>query len=118
MAHNFSHPTFAVCSAKSITHLLCLPVLCMHNFVTQFHYPELKGESGWTRLGLARTFPLSKELVKDNCERISYLDVDEQSFVERYEHPAIPVVITDSQLDWQANKKWTIEVCVESICSH
>lgn len=36
--------------------------------------------------------------------------MDEQSFIERYESPAIPVVITDSQLEWQASKKWTIEV--------
>lgn len=71
---------------------------------------ELKGELGWTRFGLARTFSLSTNIVEDTCERINYLDVDEQSFIERYESPAIPVVITDSQLEWQASKKWTIEV--------
>ena len=49
-------------------------------------------------------------MVKDNCERISYLDVDERTFIERYEQPNVPVVITDSQLDWLGNKKWTIEV--------
>ena len=57
-----------------------------------------------------KTFPIAKEVVRDNCERVSYLDVDEQAFIERFERPNIPVVITDCQLDWQAIKKWNIEV--------
>ena len=71
---------------------------------------ELKGESGWTQFDYARTFPLSKDLVRDSCERVSYMDVDEDMFRERYERQSVPVVITHGQLDWQARKKWTVEV--------
>ena len=85
----------------------------LFSFVCDIFDTELKGELGWTRFGLARTFSLSTNVVKDTCERINYLDVDEQSFIERYESPAIPVVITDSQLEWQASKKWTMEVGIE-----
>ena len=46
----------------------------------------------------------------DNCERVNYLEVDQATFIERVERPGLPVVITDSQLDWQANRKWTVEV--------
>lgn len=76
-----------------------------------FSLPELKGDLGWSRLNYAETFPLGLELVRDSCERVSALDLDEQSFVERYEKPNVPVVITDTQLEWQAMRKWTVEVC-------
>lgn len=62
------------------------------------------------RLNYYRTFSTSFEHIPDTCERISYLEVDEQTFVERFEEPRVPVVITDAQLDWQANTKWTLEV--------
>lgn len=71
---------------------------------------ELKGDEGWSDHKFWRTFPIGREVVKDSCERISYLDIDEQAFVERFERPNIPVVITDCQLEWQATRKWTIEV--------
>lgn len=71
--------------------------------------PELKGEPGWTMFNYYRTFNLSHDVIKDTCERIDYNLVDEASFIERYEKPGIPVVIVNGQLDWQANKKWTIE---------
>ena len=100
--HTLAPPLPALCVISSSYFLSCL-----------FRNTELKGELGWTRFGLARTFPLSTNMVKDTCERINYLDVDEQSFIERYESPAIPVVITDSQLEWQASKKWTMEVGIE-----
>ncbi len=72
--------------------------------------PELKGELGWTKLNYWHTFPIGPEHVSDNCERISYLDVDEHRFIERFEQPRLPVVITEGQLDWQACTKWTMEV--------
>ena len=37
---------------------------------------ELKEEEGWTRLGYAVSFPLSPELVQDNCPRINCLEVN------------------------------------------
>ncbi|CAI7990974.1 Bifunctional arginine demethylase and lysyl-hydroxylase JMJD6 [Geodia barretti] len=71
--------------------------------------PELKGEAGWTRFGYAVSFPLAPELVQDNCPRINYLEVNEGQFIQQYEAPGLPVVITHSQLDWQASRKWTLE---------
>jgi histone arginine demethylase JMJD6 len=69
--------------------------------------PELNGDEGWRRFKYSETFSLAKELVMDSCPRISYVDVTEKMFVERYERAGQPVVITDSQLDWQATEKWT-----------
>ena len=86
----------------SLSLFLCLS-LCL--FLS-----ELKGEEGWSRLKYFRTFPVAKELIRDTCERISYFQVDEREFIERFEKPRCPVVITDSQLDWPGTKKWTIEV--------
>lgn len=80
-----------------------------HSF---FLSPELKGDLGWSRLNYAETFPLSPDLVRDTCERVSLLDLDEQGFIERYEKRNVPVVITDAQLEWQATRKWTVEVCL------
>ena len=97
-------------------------------------FAELKGELGWTRLGYARTFPIAYELVPDNCPRINYLEVrtygtvsgiaprphinpqvDEKRFIGLYEAPGLPVIITHSQLDWQANQKWTIEASMGKV---
>ena len=78
--------------------------------------PELKGNVGWSHCDFWQTFPVAKELVRDNCERISALDVDERVFIERCEKPSLPVVITDCQVDWQATKKWTIEVNCVCVC--
>lgn len=71
---------------------------------------ELKGELGWCKFAFYKTSCCSLELVKDNVERISYLEVDEDTFIERFEEPNLPVVITDAQKGWEANRKWTIEV--------
>ena len=73
-------------------------------------FTELKGEEGWCQFNYAKTFSLATSTVKDNCPRISYLEVGEKTFVEHYESPGQPVVIVDSQLDWQASQKWTLEV--------
>ena len=70
---------------------------------------------GWSRLNYAKTCPLGHDLVRDSCERINALDLDELGFIERYERRNIPVVIGDSQLDWQATKKWTLEVSPRTV---
>ena len=71
---------------------------------------ELKGEIGWTKFKFHETSCCAKETVKDNVERISMLDVDEDTFIQRYERPNLPVVITDCQTNWNATHKWTVEV--------
>lgn len=73
---------------------------------------ELKGDEGWSQFKYSRSFSLSKDSVRDNCPRISNSEVDHKMFVDRYEQPGQPVVITDSQVDWLAVNKWTIEVSV------
>nr|CAB3257786.1 bifunctional arginine demethylase and lysyl-hydroxylase JMJD6-A [Phallusia mammillata] len=71
--------------------------------------PELKGEEGWLGGGYNKWFDLSHQTVKDNVERIDYLQVSHEEFVEKYERPAKPVVLVNSQKNWQANYKWTLE---------
>lgn len=71
--------------------------------------PELKGDYGWTRYNFDKVFPVSLDSVRDNCGRVSSLEVDNEGFIERYERRACPVVITDAQLHWQATHKWSVE---------
>ena len=46
-----------------------------------------------------------------------WLQVNEGQFIQQYEAPGLPVVITHSQLDWQASRKWTLEVWGKSLQS-
>ena len=71
---------------------------------------ELKGELGWTRLGFYKTKLCCRESVNDVMERVNCQDVNEANFIERFERPNYPTVISNSQLDWNARKKWTVEV--------
>ncbi len=50
--------------------------------------------------------------MKDNVPRISCLEVSKEEFIERFERPNFPTVITDCQNGWDAHRKWTIEVNV------
>ena len=75
-------------------------------------FTELKGDEGWKKFNYSGAFSLAKETVKDNCPRISCAEVSEQMFIDRYERPGHPVVITDSQLEWQATYKWTVDVII------
>ena len=43
-------------------------------------------------------------------DRVRYMDVDEDRFIECYEKPNLPAVISHAQLSWPASKKWNIEV--------
>jgi histone arginine demethylase JMJD6 len=45
--------------------------------------------------------------VKDNVRRESALRLSEREFIERYERPAIPVVICDLTRNWPGAGKWT-----------
>ena len=71
--------------------------------------PELKGELGWCRLNFYQQ-SFCEDPVQDNVERISCKEVDEQEFIERFERPGRPTVITGCQDSWDAKKKWTLEV--------
>jgi histone arginine demethylase JMJD6 len=69
--------------------------------------PELKGDEGWTQCRYIQRFDASSSVVKDNVRRESALRLSEREFIERYERPAIPVVICDLTRNWPGAGKWT-----------
>lgn len=71
---------------------------------------ELKGEDGWTRHGYVHAFPLGKDAVKDNVERVVQSEMRNEEFAERYEKQCKPCVVVGAQDNWQAGKKWIVEV--------
>lgn len=73
--------------------------------------PELNEKHGWCKMDCARTFKVSIEDIKarDHVPRISEDDMTEAEFIAKFEKNYIPVVISDAQRNWQANKKWTKE---------
>ncbi len=42
--------------------------------------------------------------------RVNSLEVAKDTFIERFERPNLPAVITGCQETWDAKRKWTIEV--------
>ncbi len=46
----------------------------------------------------------------DKIERIDGRKVTKEQFIERYEKPRKPVIITNVIDKWRANDKWTLEV--------
>jgi len=76
-----------------------------------FPFSELRGEYGWTKMNYSTNFSVSKDLVKDNVERLDCRKTSHKDFVRNYERPAIPVVLTGTQENWKAEYKWTLEVC-------
>ena len=77
-------------------------------------FTELNEKHGWYKYSYARTFPLRIDDIKarDHIPRISEQDMSPAAFIDKYEKHYIPTVISDSQKDWLANKKWTKEVCL------
>jgi hypothetical protein len=73
---------------------------------------ELKCDEEWHRYNYFKTFDLSIENLPDNIERIDINQVTPEAFIENYEKLYKPVIITNSQNDWQAKEKWTLEVCL------
>ena len=79
-------------------------------------HSELRGEYGWSKLNYATNFPVAKELVKDNVERINCKKTSHEEFVKKYERPAVPVVLLGAQENWRAVYKWNLEV--KPCCMH
>ena len=69
---------------------------------------ELEG-SQWSECGYARTFSLDHTNIVDLCPRVDALHTTLEEFRDKYERPNRPVVIQNDQLDWEANKKWTLK---------
>ena len=46
----------------------------------------------------------------DNVPRVDVRKISQDEFVERFDVPKVPVVLTHVQDHWMARKKWTKEV--------
>lgn len=62
----------------------------------------------WYQLKYANDFERFRNFT-DNCPRIEQSKVSLTQFIEEYERPYKPVVITGTQIEWRANEKWTLE---------
>lgn len=84
------------------------------NFNIKNYLPAELDKEAWYQLKYADCFDEFKQF-KDNTERISVNEVSKQEFIERYEKPYKPVVITDITNTWKAVDKWTLPVssCVQ-----
>uniref|UniRef100_A0A914DN24 JmjC domain-containing protein n=1 Tax=Acrobeloides nanus TaxID=290746 RepID=A0A914DN24_9BILA len=68
---------------------------------------ELKPDE-WDCLGYSRLLNLNPEDCLDNIERVDASTLSYEEFVERYEKPLKPVILTGLTNDWPATSKWTI----------
>ena len=76
-------------------------------------FSELDRE-GWYQLKYAECFDEFKKFT-DNTKRISVKETSPQEFIERYEKPYKPVVITGITETWKAVEKWTVLVSAHNI---
>ena len=53
--------------------------------------------------------------MRDNVHRVDCNKISKAEFVEKYEKPRIPVVLTHAMDHWKAMKKWTVEVCEKNL---
>ena len=72
------------------------------------YFSELDRD-GWFQLKYADSFDEFKDF-KDNTDRISVKTMSPQEFIEHYEKPYKPVVITGITETWKAVDKWTVPV--------
>lgn len=75
--------------------------------------PELKGYEGWCGHDYLHTFDVSHSTVHDTCPREDVRKLTHEQFIEKYERPLKPVVLTNAQDEWQASYKWTVERLVK-----
>ncbi|XP_059078290.1 bifunctional arginine demethylase and lysyl-hydroxylase JMJD6-like isoform X4 [Tigriopus californicus] len=71
--------------------------------------PELKTREMWVERNYARTFDLSWSHVPDTLARVDVKRVSPQEFIEKFEKPYLPCVLTGVQDTWLAQEKWTLE---------
>lgn len=68
--------------------------------------PELKGDYGWKKHNFSNKLDLSPSEIPDNVERVDVRQISQDDFVQRFDKPKIPVVLTHVQDHWMARKKW------------
>lgn len=74
------------------------------------NFSELKTDEDWHKLNYYKNFDLSYENLPDNIDRIDANQCSVEEFIENYESKSKPVIICNSQTDWQAKEKWTLDV--------
>ncbi|KAF9158844.1 hypothetical protein DFQ26_007176 [Actinomortierella ambigua] len=62
----------------------------------------------WNKHGFA-SHDFSIPESRDTLKRISYHDVSREEFIDKYEEPSLPVVITGIVDDWTAKHNWNTE---------
>nr|QDF21459.1 bifunctional arginine demethylase and lysyl-hydroxylase JMJD6 [Brachionus koreanus] len=70
---------------------------------------ELKTDEEWHKYNYYKNFDLSYENLPDNIDRIELNKVSLEEFIDKYEKPYKPCIITDAQNDWLAKEKWTLD---------
>jgi histone arginine demethylase JMJD6 len=73
-------------------------------------FPELKTDEDWHKLNYYKNFNLSFQHLPDNIERIDINKVTLEEFINNYESKSLPVIIQNTQTDWPAQDKWTLDV--------
>lgn len=63
-------------------------------------------------LNYSAHFDRYKEVI-DTMERIDVDQISPEEFIEKYEKPYKPVVITGIQKHWPALQKWTLHVRIQ-----
>ncbi len=71
---------------------------------------ELKHEDEWYKHNYYKTFDMSYNNLPDNIDRIDVNKVSLEEFIERYERPYKPCILLNTQNEWLAKEKWTMEV--------
>lgn len=72
--------------------------------------PELKTKEMWHEKRYFENFDLGWEQVNDTVDRIDEAVVGCEEFIDKYERPKRPVVISGVVEQWQAPQKWNLEV--------
>jgi histone arginine demethylase JMJD6 len=71
---------------------------------------ELKTDEDWYKHQYYKNFNLDYSKIPDKIDRIDVNKVSIDEFIERYERPYKPCILLNSQNDWMAKEKWTLEV--------
>ena len=82
-----------------------------------FVCPELKGDYGWKKHNFSNKLDLSPSEIPDNVERVDVRQISQDDFVQRFDKPKIPVVLTHVQDHWMARKKWYSQVSLSLVFS-